>query len=606
VAQRTALENERRALESRGHAEKLDVYRSNRTWGAWWRNEHDSAAWDAAWDWFRREYGPRIEALQTRINDLNGQLQRLSPLTDAQFNAWLGGTSVQRDRLAVQMSSTQIGSLRERLRGLPPHPNRDSALAHIEELRFAPSIRGLRYADSLSPAERAAEWERWHNEQLEIDAQAVLRREFLAQDPANARRLEDLVEDGWTDALDQLPASMHAAFRRDFQVVAHLSRAPDGTINYELRAVPTEATRRIQMQQALAIGMNYVSYGPEYRGLQRRQPFLRPVTPVDALALYGELGTEVPTVQHYNTGGGGLQATNDEMLFIPAGSIMRAGVGLRAVLPFARAATTEIATNLAFHVVLTGASAVGEHVAGREGRIGAPVAVVVAILARGRIAAARASASEQAAVRQELETLALQRETLAREVAESVAASRLTAAEATQATRVQTALRQEAQALRQAATQVTRANVNNARHLVEASQGRAWHYPNPTGAPRAPSIGHARDHIPLRGQDARVLAQSRPDAALTTTFQAEAEGLRALRDVMRRHQARIDALQPGQILESSMPGIGPFRLPTPVRGFNSVRGAPATTVQIEEVTFAIGRLPNGELQLIHFSPRVPR
>jgi hypothetical protein len=317
---------------------------------------------------------------------------------------------------------------------------------------------------------------------------------------------------------------------------------------------------------------------------------------VDALALYGELGTGVPTVQHYNTGGGGLQATNDEMLFIPAGSIMRAGVGLRAVLPFARAATTEIATNLAFHVVLTGASAVGEHVAGREGRIGAPVAVVVAILARGRIAAVRASASEQAAVRQELEALALQRETLAREVAESVAASRLTAAEATQATRVQSALRQEAQALRQAATQVTRANVNNARHLVEASQGRAWNYPS------GPSIGHARDHIPLRGQDARVLAQSRPDAPLTTTFQSEAEGLRALRDLMRRHQGRIDALQRGQILDSK--DVGFFRLPSPVRGFNSVKGASATTVQIEEVSFAIGRLPNGELQLIHFSPRV--
>jgi hypothetical protein len=27
-------------------------------------------------------------------------------------------------------------------------------------------------------------------------------------------------------------------------------------------------------------------------------------------------------------------------------------------------------------------------------------------------------------------------------------------------------------------------------------------------------------------------------------------------------------------------------------------------MDIEEVSFAIGRLPNGELQLIHFSPRV--
>jgi hypothetical protein len=590
---------QKREVDAAGVIALQDEYSRKQSYVNWVLGRYDQRASDAARELFQRDYQPKIDALNVEADEIEKRLRKLSSLPESTVEAWLRGTPEQRDRQAFGLTGTQIVLLRERLKGMPPTVDGKRALEHLDSLKYPPTVRGLRGASWLSAQEREDEWRRFHEEVKERDAQDALRRAAIAADPGFARKLEKLLEDAWVDALDRVPASARAGIRSDFDLIPTLSRKPDGSIEYVLRLQPNAALRRIQMEQALALGVQVVSRGPELVGPARYRIFERPVSSADALTQYWNLGKQIPRIPSVDLGGKGLQNSHDEALFVPGGTLLRPALGLRTV---AKAASTDIATNIAFHMVLSQAAMAGELVAGREGRIGAPTTLVLAVIARGRISAARASAREQAALREELEALALQRELAAKQLAETSTAARLSAPEAAQIAKVQSALEQEAKVLREAASTVTRANVNNARHLVEASEGRAFVYRDPTGKTTGTTTGHARDHIPLKGQDARTLAQSRPEAATTTVFKTEADGLRAVRDVMRQHQTKIDALLPGQVIDSKV--LGTFRLPTPMPGFNSIKGGTPRAMDIEEVSFAIGRLPNGELQLIHFSPRV--
>lgn len=112
------------------------------------------------------------------------------------------------------------------------------------------------------------------------------------------------------------------------------------------------------------------------------------------------------------------------------------------------------------------------------------------------------------------------------------------------------------------------------------------------------NVGHSKDHIPY-DKDPKSLAEARPNKQNTTTWRSASQTERDLRDIMNANKDKLDALKPGEVAS------GIQTLGVPRQGFNSILGAPATPVNINQATWSIGRLPNGQLHLLHFSPKLP-
>jgi len=66
---------------------------------------------------------------------------------------------------------------------------------------------------------------------------------------------------------------------------------------------------------------------------------------------------------------------------------------------------------------------------------------------------------------------------------------------------------------------------------------------------------------------------------------------------MNENRAAIDALPADGVTT-----VGGIQVVSPVPGFNSQLGKPATSVSISGVTWRIARLKDGQLHLVHFAP----
>lgn len=131
------------------------------------------------------------------------------------------------------------------------------------------------------------------------------------------------------------------------------------------------------------------------------------------------------------------------------------------------------------------------------------------------------------------------------------------------------------------------ASLREAERLLEDSENRSF----------GNNVGHARAHVPGPGQDPAALATSRPTKQTNTVFRSRNQALRSLRDIMTRDDAALRSLAPGQVHSGSH---------TPretLEGLESKSGQPAQRACVNRVTYSIGRLPNGQLHLLHFAPR---
>ncbi|HET9621862.1 MAG TPA: DUF4157 domain-containing protein [Kofleriaceae bacterium] len=134
----------------------------------------------------------------------------------------------------------------------------------------------------------------------------------------------------------------------------------------------------------------------------------------------------------------------------------------------------------------------------------------------------------------------------------------------------------------------------NAEKLIRDSEGR----PGP-----GKNVGHAEDHLPPDGasdQQAKLLAESRPNKANTTVFRSRRQAVQALRDIINENRAKIDALP----ADGKTSASGEEILSETLQGFNSRSGQPATAVEIRAITWRIVRMPDGELHLLHFAPKL--
>jgi len=134
----------------------------------------------------------------------------------------------------------------------------------------------------------------------------------------------------------------------------------------------------------------------------------------------------------------------------------------------------------------------------------------------------------------------------------------------------------------------------DAKKLIDDSEGRTF----------GNNVGHASDHIPENGQDPKVLAESRrkPNGnpyQKNSTFESSQDAEQAMREIMNSRADDLAKLPPSEVLRGDHP------LEHPMEGWKSINGAEATKVPFQEVTYAIGKLPDGTLHLIHLSPNTP-
>ncbi|AUX39514.1 uncharacterized protein SOCE26_009070 [Sorangium cellulosum] len=126
----------------------------------------------------------------------------------------------------------------------------------------------------------------------------------------------------------------------------------------------------------------------------------------------------------------------------------------------------------------------------------------------------------------------------------------------------------------------------DARRLMLESEGRRF----------AGNVGHAKKHVPY-DMDPKKLAEMRPTKEKSTTWRSVPQAERDLRDIMCTNKEKLDALKPGEVVDGS------HRLASPRQGFHSKYGKDAKSVLFRDASWMIGRLPNGELHLLHFSPK---
>jgi RHS repeat-associated protein len=130
--------------------------------------------------------------------------------------------------------------------------------------------------------------------------------------------------------------------------------------------------------------------------------------------------------------------------------------------------------------------------------------------------------------------------------------------------------------------------------LLNASERRSF--------PGGSNIGHANWHVPPAGasdEDVANHAANRGNAK-NTTFRSRNQAIRALRDCLNRDQAQISALTPGQTH-----GDGAVPLSQTVDGVQATRipyGTAVSQVDVNTVSYRVGRLPSGDLHLLHFQP----
>jgi hypothetical protein len=148
-------------------------------------------------------------------------------------------------------------------------------------------------------------------------------------------------------------------------------------------------------------------------------------------------------------------------------------------------------------------------------------------------------------------------------------------------------------AIAQPATSSTPFSKKSTEALLQASEGQ----PGP-----GKNIGHVlKEHIPpKKATDAEVklMAESVPKKPKNTAFRSHDQGVKALRQVLNDHRAELDALPP----DGETQAHGFDKLLVPVQGFESIKGAPATQVEIQEVSWRIARMPDGRLHIINFAP----
>lgn len=219
------------------------------------------------------------------------------------------------------------------------------------------------------------------------------KRSLLFQVAAKARRnpsiesaLKNALDTSMEEMLHAIPKDKRDLFSKYFSPSLDVTKSAEGDLSVSVAFSAKPGLSDLQTQQAVALGNIRQQNHMEIDRLFRAAPFTRPTTWKEQLiwfSLYQDKSPAelVKTVK----GGGGLSATGDEMLLIPAGTLKSfifdgAQVGVKA---FTAAAARELTGSLATNGALDAATEIAGAVLGSRAGTAVPyLAVAMGLLAR--------------------------------------------------------------------------------------------------------------------------------------------------------------------------------------------------------------------------------
>jgi hypothetical protein len=340
------------------------------------------------------ETAPQKEARLARLKETESAGHRLKHADEA---PQLYGTRQKAESLLGELEKKAWGGLTEGERRSYSHADSAfrSKLTPEEQKEYSSLKDTLNFMGYISPQDNRHEWGKWDKEQRSGQEQEALKKEWddaIARDPS----LKADVDKRFKEASDRIMADMKPGerddFKRRFEMKLSFGKDKEGNLTYSAGYAPTEHTRDLQMRQALAMGMHHHAPAMEIGRWYREAPLSPPGTAAESMDMYRNIGDTDPSKFTRRTGGGGLQATGDEMLIIPAGALRGLagkGLSMMAARQFAGTAGKEIAINLAWDAGINMASDAVSKTAGDEAAGWVPYAAVAAQLLSGKVASRR-------------------------------------------------------------------------------------------------------------------------------------------------------------------------------------------------------------------------
>ncbi|MBX3193032.1 MAG: Hint domain-containing protein [Labilithrix sp.] len=287
------------------------------------------------WNWGRAEALRRAAAeARFRARSLAGHELRQAALAELSAE----------ERARIQAAQDRLARVEQARRDLQHADLPPFLVAAMPDPTIEPRWRSIAFA-ALTPADRARAWAIQAAQTAELAAFEAFEA-GLASHPQRAaieRALAEAKAALRREVLARLPPEARAAFEAAFEIRAMIDE--DGRI--VVRYVPTAATRRLQAEQALALGLD----ARGYEG-RRLTPFDAPATSDEALLwwlMYGSTPPERLATRIIPPDDSIRDVTLEVFSLVPVGTL--ASVGVMTIRQLVVAGGREIAINVAVTVV---------------------------------------------------------------------------------------------------------------------------------------------------------------------------------------------------------------------------------------------------------------
>lgn len=280
----------------------------------------------------RREYEERRRAADHAAKQSHEKLVESALPKGAELD-WLKTPEEEREQLLPLLSRDALAALRSRLSTLQVGAADREALSRARErlskTQIPPPLWSLRgdalsrdLTATLTRPDLAALWADFERAEAERKDQRALQKDWdalRAADAALGRRVDDELAAQRSRALAALGPESRRQFEEDFELVVVLERKAGG-LSWAGRFTPRKRLRDLQLQQALAASVEWVTHALEVGRYERVACPAPPRSPDEALHRYGLLGRRAPSeLVRRRDAAGALVGTGEEAYLVPWG-----------------------------------------------------------------------------------------------------------------------------------------------------------------------------------------------------------------------------------------------------------------------------------------------
>lgn len=289
------------------------------------------------------QYGARIGAAQRALTERRKALADAEHASAARLaeaalakgaeTEWLALPDAERERRLGRFSHAELAALSARLAAMPATDKDRARVAEarerLENACIPPQLWALRkdaFAREMMPALAASDlamvWEEFERADRERVDQELLGKDWAALRASNAalaKAIDAELAAQRERTLAALGPESRKQFEEDFELVVWLERRAGG-LAWSARFSPKPSLRQLQLAQALAEGVEWITRSLEVGHYERVGAPVLARTADEALHRYATLGRRPPPeLVKRRAVGGRLLTTGDEALLIPWG-----------------------------------------------------------------------------------------------------------------------------------------------------------------------------------------------------------------------------------------------------------------------------------------------